>query len=159
MKQSMAATSTKNAHSLETSASVEEFSSKSRFEGSVGSSLRPTVHTTSWSVFLFALVFINNCLILGVSCFQLRWTELLFSAVITSITLRSTTDLRSAIRLSLPTYPLHSVSSKVTSWLLVNADPSPRQCASTWSARKSSVLKVTSRKHSSSSEEWAADIL
>ena len=121
--------------------------------------LTATVHATSWSVFLFALVFINNCLILGVSCFQLRWTEPLSSAVITFTTSRSTTDSKSATRQSLPIAPQHIVSRLVMSWLLVSADLSQRQCASMSSARKCSVLKVTSRKPSFSSEEWAADIL
>merc|ERR1711981_635909 len=50
-----------------------------------------------------------------VSCFQLRCTELLSFVAITSTTLRSTTDLRSAIRPSPSTAPPPSVSRLVTS--------------------------------------------
>merc|ERR1711997_1017745 len=68
-------TSTRSAHSPETSASVEESS--------------------------------------RVSCFQLRCTELLSFAAITSITSRSTTDSRSATRPSPSTAPHASVSEPV----------------------------------------------
>ena len=72
MKQSMGSTSTKSAHSLETSASVEEFSSKQDLRGLSVASFEAYRAYNFVFYFLFALVFINNCLILGVSCFQLR---------------------------------------------------------------------------------------
>ena len=103
--------------------------------------------------FLFP-VFINNYMWLGVSCLPPRWTERLLFVVITSTTSRSTTDSRSAIRQYPSTAHQHSVLRSVMSWLSVNADHSQRLFASMSSARKSNVLKVTSRRLSSSSEEW-----
>ena len=91
---------------------------------------------------------------LGVLSSQLKCQEQSSSDAITFITSRSITDSRSAIRPSLPTAPQPSVSRSVMSWPSASAALFPRLCASTFSVKRSSASKVTSRRSSCFSEAF-----
>ena len=90
---------------------------------------------------------------LGVSWSPLKWRTPLSSDVTSSITLRSITDLRSAIRLFHVTAPQLSVSPSEMLSLSDSADHSQRPFASMLSKRRSSTFRVTLRKSSYSSEK------